>query len=152
VIAAATAMPATVPELTALPVFSGPANRRLAPRWLAALDRARAIAENRLPPSSLPSDGPPPPRLWKVRDPAAAARLADSRALVARLSEEHRVPVENLLTPDTLRRLCWRPPEPLTPEAVDQTLRRAGARPWQVELLAEPLAAALGAASPTREG
>jgi ribonuclease D len=143
VVAAATAMPATVPELTALPVFSGPANRRLAPRWLAALDRARALAENRLPPSSLPSDGPPPPRLWKDRDPAAAARLAASRALMARLSEEHRVPVENLLTPDTLRRLCWRPPEPLTSPAVAETLRRAGARAWQVDLLAEELTAAM---------
>jgi ribonuclease D len=151
VISAATQMPGTVPELTALPVFSGPANRRLAPRWLAALDRARALAENRLPPSSLPSDGPPPPRLWKDRDPAAAARLAAARELMARLCEEHRVPVENLLTPDTLRRLAWRPPEPLTPETVADALRAAGARPWQVELLAQPLAAAMQA-EPAADG
>jgi ribonuclease D len=143
IVAAAGAMPATVPELTALPIFSGPANRRIARRWLAAIDRARQLPAAELPPPTLPAEGPPPPRLWKDRDPDAARRLAASRAAVAELSEEHRVPVENLLAPDLLRRLCWEPPEDRSLEAVSAALRDGGARPWQVTLVGGPLTAAL---------
>jgi len=148
IVAAASAMPASVPELTKLPVFSGPANRRIAARWMAALDRARRLEENQLPPLSLPSDGPPPPRVWKDRDPEAAARLAAARAVMAALSEKHAVPVENLLTPDLLRRLCWRPPEDPTADAVAAQLLDAGARPWQVALTAPAVVAAWGGADP----
>ena len=41
----------------------------------------------------------------------AAARLATARTLVNAFAEEHNVPVENLLTPDYLRRVLWKPPE-----------------------------------------
>lgn len=142
IVSAATAMPESVPELTRLPVFSGPANRRIAARWLAAVDRARRLREDQLPPLSLPSDGPPPPRVWKDRDPDAADRLARAREVVAALSEEHAVPVENLLTPDVLRRLCWRPPADTSVAGLGAALLAAGARPWQVELIAPALVAA----------
>lgn len=142
IVSAAAAMPASVPELTRLPVFSGPANRRIAARWLAAVDRARRLRDDQLPPLSLPSDGPPPPRLWKDRDPQAAERLARARAVLAALSEEHRVPVENLLTPDLLRRVCWNPPPDAGPEGLAAALAAGGARPWQVELTAAAIAQA----------
>lgn len=143
IVAAAAAMPASVPELTALPVFSGPANRRIAARWFAAVDRARRLSDDELPAPTLASEGPPPARLWKDRNPDAAARLAAARQAVAALSREHAVPVENLLQPDLLRRLCWEPPEPAGPQDVAERLRAGGARPWQVSLLAGPLAEAL---------
>lgn len=142
IVSAATAMPESVPELTRLPVFSGPANRRIAARWLAAVDRARRLREDQLPPLSLPSDGPPPPRVWKDRDPDAADRLARAREVVAALSEQHAVPVENLLTPDLLRRLCWRPPADTSVAGLRAALLAAGARPWQAELIAPALVAA----------
>jgi ribonuclease D len=50
------------------------------------------------------------------------------------IAEQYDVPLENLLTPDHLRRLAWRPPSPLTEESVDQVLAALGARPWQREL------------------
>jgi ribonuclease D len=53
--------------------------------------------------------------------------------------------VENLLTPDLVRRVTWSPPEPLSEEAVGDALRAGGARPWQVALTAPALAAALRA-------
>ena len=42
--------------------------------------------------------------------------------------------MENLLTPDFVRRLAWRPPAPVTEESVDAALAGYGARPWQREL------------------
>ena len=52
------------------------------------------------------------------------------------------LPVENLLTPDLLRRLAWNPPEPLTPETVAAELTRGGARSWQIDATAGPLVTA----------
>ena len=90
-------------------------------------------------------DGPPPPRSWADRDPAAAARLAAARGVVTSLAEQHAVPVENLLQPDLLRRLCWSPPVQRDAAGLGDTLLAGGARPWQVELVAGPLAAAFAA-------
>ena len=62
---------------------------------------------------------------------------------MASLAEENRLPVENLLSPDALRRLSWDPPRPCDEQAVAQALAGYGARPWQIELTAEPIAHAL---------
>lgn len=146
VVNAASRMPRTAAELTALPVFSGPANRRLAATWLGAVEAARRLPEADLPPPAAAVDGPPPPRSWPDRDPEAAARLARVRPALADLAAHHGLPVENLLTPDTARRLAWRPPEPATPEAVARFLAAQGARDWQVQVTAAPLAVALAGA------
>jgi ribonuclease D len=53
------------------------------------------------------------------------------------------MPAENLVPPDAVRRLAWQPPADLTPTAVGADLAGYGARPWQVELAAIPIARAL---------
>jgi len=63
--------------------------------------------------------------------------------VVTALAEENRLPVENLLSPDALRRLSWDPPKPCAGHAVADALAGYGARPWQIELTAEPIARAL---------
>jgi len=68
------------------------------------------------------------------KDPVAAARLATARQSLTELSEEWDLPVENLLTPDHLRRLMWRPPTELTAQSVDASLAELGARSWQRRL------------------
>ncbi|HEY2207564.1 MAG TPA: hypothetical protein VGH99_24190, partial [Pseudonocardia sp.] len=94
-----------------------------------------------LPPAALPSDGPPPVNRWSDRDPDAAARLAAAKKAVAEISTQRTVPVENLLQPDLLRRVCWQPPD----GPVRDALRAGGAREWQVDLLGDQLDAALKA-------
>ena len=80
------------------------------------------------------SEGPPQARLWPAKDPVAASRLAAVREALQAIAEEHQLPAENLLTPDYVRRLAWRPPTPMSEEAVDAALADYGARPWQREL------------------
>jgi ribonuclease D len=92
------------------------------------------MTEAELPAMHIPNDGPPQARLWMARDPVAAARLAAVRGALTAIAAQHNVPVENLLTPDYVRRIAWRPPSPLTPDVVDQALADYGARPWQREL------------------
>nr|WP_246061633.1 HRDC domain-containing protein [Lapillicoccus jejuensis] len=111
--------------------------------WLEAVRRAEAIPERELPPLALPATGPPPQRAWADRDPVAAARLAQAREELAAFAEEHRVPVENLLTPETLRRVLWQPPQDTSVEGVGTALGAYGARPWQVEIAAPVVATAI---------
>ena len=149
IVAAATALPRTVDELVALRPFGGKATRRRAAQWLVPVTEALALPDSELPSARGPrTDAPPPPRAWADRDPAAAARLVAARAVVTGIAERHRLPVENLLQPDLLRRLCWTPPRALTEDAVADALATGGARPWQVGLVAGPLAAALDVAAP----
>ena len=103
-------MPTTTTALLDTQGFHGRGARRYADRWLAALERAAALRDTELPPLTLRTDGPPQPRVWAERDPVAAARLATARELVTAFAEERHVPVENLLTPDYLRRVLWKPP------------------------------------------
>jgi ribonuclease D len=140
IVEAATAAPTSADALAALPVFRGRAQRRLTAYWFSALTQAGRLDLADLPRAAPPSDGPPPVARWADRDPDAAARLTAARAAVASVSEERNVPVENLLQPDLLRRLCWSPP---SDGDIPAALRKGGARDWQVELLAPLLEAAL---------
>jgi ribonuclease D len=94
-------------------------------------------------PVNQPMDGPPPPHRWAERDPIAAARLARCRAVVVGTAESHRLPPENLISPDYIRRLAWSPPDEISAQTVSDTLRGFGARNWQVSLLAVQLAEVL---------
>ena len=78
---------------------------------------------------------------------SAAARLAAAREAVGALAATHRLPVENLLSPDALRRLAWEPPAPATTETITAALRASGARRWQAELTAGLLAEAFASAA-----
>jgi ribonuclease D len=144
IVAAATASPTSVEELLALPSFRGPAARRNARTWWDALATAVALPDSKLPPQSLPSDGPPPARAWADKDPLAAARLAAARAALAELSEQLSVPVENLISPDAVRRVLWSPPGE-DEATLAAALAALGARPWQVELAAPILTRSLDA-------
>jgi ribonuclease D len=144
IVEAARALPGSQTELTDLAGFKGRGARRHAPEWRRAVERARAEAEPTLPGTATPlPEGPPPAHRWAERDPVAARRLAAVRTVVAALADEHSLPAENLLQPDVVRRLTWRPPEPPSPQAVGAGLVAHGARPWQVNLTALPISKAL---------
>jgi ribonuclease D len=146
IVAAAMADPATKADLLATKGFHGRGAQRYADRWVAALARARELPEEDLPVRAPRTDGPPTPRAWAERDPVAAKRLALARDAISTMSEELRVPAENLLTPDTVRRVMWEPAGSDVAALADQ-LRGLGAREWQVELTAPVLAAATESAA-----
>jgi ribonuclease D len=143
IIDAALADPPDESALLSRPVFSGRMQRRHVKTWLAALQTARALPASELPPLRVHGGSPPPVNRWSDRDPAAAARLSAARAALTEVAEQHKLPLQNLLTPDLVRRLCWEPPDPLDAAAVERILVAGGARRWQCELTAHPLATAL---------
>ncbi|MEJ8660477.1 HRDC domain-containing protein [Streptomyces sp. MS1.AVA.4] len=145
IVEAALALPLNLTALTALSGFGHRMGRRQLEQWQAAVDRARALPDAELPQPGQPVAGPPPPRSWADKDPEAAARLSAARAAVSSLAEQLNLPQENLITPDTVRRLCWEPPADLSPEAVSAALTTLGARAWQVEQVTPLLTRALQA-------
>ncbi|WP_281964173.1 ribonuclease D [Serinicoccus marinus] len=135
--------------------------------WLGALKAAAALPDDALPEPPRRGDTPPPPRAWAEREPAAAERLTQVRADLSDLSERLEIPVENLMTPDVVRRILWKPPAEMGEEsgdgdtsgsgygsrhgdgdaadAVDRAAAELGARPWQRQLVVPILLAALEA-------
>ena len=136
-VSAVQADPANEGALLELPVFRGRANRRLVGTWFGALARGRAVPEAELPPQSRPgrgaAAGQPVGRPRPRRGHPAAGR---PRRVWPRSPRSTSVPVENMLSPDLVRRIMWSPPEPRDAATVAEALRAGGAREWQIELTA----------------
>lgn len=140
IIAAARALPRTVPQLLNVSGFVGRSSAKEAPRWVAALQRARTSTE--LPAQHVKSAGPPPPRSWPDRHPEAARRYETSRTRLDRVAAGLGMPRENLITPALLKQICWQPPETVDLDGMRQELARLGARQWQIEKTAAVLTVA----------
>ena len=137
-VAVVKAQPRSSAALAALRDFKGRASRTDLSVWWNAVERG--LTTDDLPPlRPAASDVLPPPRAWSERNPEADARLKAARAALTLVSESLSIPLENVLTPETLRRVAWTPPEPLTAEAVSDALRELGARAWQIEATAQTI-------------
>lgn len=115
--------------------------KRNASTWIAAAIRAHSLPDNELPPLKLPVTGPPAPRNWEARNPQAWRRLEYARAQLSQLAEKLGLPVENLMTPDVIRRALWTPPEDAS--SLRQMLVDYNARPWQIEIVGPVLETAI---------
>lgn len=135
-VAAVMANPKTRQDLAQLKEFTGRASRSQLDRWWAAIETGRAATALPLE-RARGGDSLPPPRVWAERNAPADARIKSARPAVDALAEQWRMPPENLLTPDHLRRLAWSPPEPLDAATIGAALEELGARAWQIEQTAQ---------------
>jgi len=117
------------------------------PVWLSAIESAVNTPEEQWPPMKSGADTLPPLKLWRERFADKYAPLTHARFAVEKIASELSIPAENLVSPEIIRRICWTPPlhstSSLEVEAVSQAMLALGARPWQVNLLAPSVAAAL---------
>jgi ribonuclease D len=145
IVAAAQAKPASLDALLAIREWQSRGNKRRAPQWYSAIAAAMALPEKLLPDLRGPrADGPPQARMWADKKPEAAVRLEAAKKVIAALMAQHDIPAENLLQPDALRRVCWDYAGGGEAEVV-AVLRERSARPWQIGLIAAPLAGAFAA-------
>ncbi len=138
ILAAAVAKPRTRPELSSLRSFTGRASRSYLDLWWEALQssyKATVLPAIR----AEKTEGIPNHRNWAAKYPEADRRLRDAKNSLTKISESLNLPLENLLTPDYLRQVCFAPPESATLEDVRQALLGFGARAWQVDLTAEAI-------------
>jgi ribonuclease D len=110
--------------------FQGRASRTLLSTWWEAIAKAQEL-EISLEPSEK-GNGIPNHKSWERRFPDAHHRLELVRPLVLAMAAELKIPVENLLTPDYLRRVCFEPQQD-----VAKQLSEYGARKWQIDLVTE---------------
>lgn len=117
------------------------------PLWLESIALAVALPEQEWPQMRTNTDTLPPIKLWRDKFPEKYAPLSHARVGLEKISEENNIPVENLITPELVRRICWNPPqgsnESLQVAAVETSLLSLGARPWQVNLVGQVIASAL---------
>lgn len=137
-IVAATMNPRSRSELAANRDFKGRASRSEIDLWWKAVIKGKTAEPPG--PRARDRDAIPHHRSWAQRFPEAANRLAVAREAVREEADRQHMPVENLLTPDTLRRLVWAPPSPPTEQAIVSRLAELGARDWQRVAIAPILA------------
>ena len=115
--------------------------------WLDSIASAVALPEDQWPNMRTNADTLPPIKLWRDKFPEKFAPLSHARAAIELIAEENQIPVENLITPEYVRRVCWKPPvgatSTLSVSEVENALAELGARQWQIDLVAPALAAAL---------
>ena len=115
--------------------------------WLDSIASAVALPEEQWPTMRTNADTLPPIKLWRDKFPEKFAPLSHARAAIELIAEENQIPVENLITPEHVRRVCWKPPvgatTTLSVSLVETALSELGARQWQIDLVAPSLAAAL---------
>ncbi len=147
IVAAAQAMPLDRDALMSTKGFHGRGAERYSSRWVATLREVDELSEDELPSRAPRGDGPPLPRAWAEKDPVAARRLALAREAMTALAEDRNLPVENVLTPDSLRRTLWTPPATRQGDelidAVVTQLAGYGARGWQIALAAPVIVTAI---------
>jgi ribonuclease D len=148
-VTAARVLPETKRDLAALKEFTGRASRSQIDRWWNAIQAGMASTD--LPVLRSTGETVPPPRVWSEKNPEADKRLKAARAAMTDVAASMSIPVENLLTPESLRRLAWSPPEPAAAQDIAQALETLGARPWQVDATAQVIADAFVDASQTPE-
>ena len=115
------------------------------PRWLKAIEAALALPEDQCPDNRSKSDALPPIKIWRERFPEKFIPLSHARFQMSLAAEELELPVENLLTPELLRQICWLLPEP---SEVARLLGEMGARQWQIDLATPILIDALAQDEP----
>jgi ribonuclease D len=115
--------------------------------WLEAIAAAVALPEDQWPQMRTNADTLPPIKLWREKFPDKYAPLSHARAAIELVASENNIPIENLMTPEYVRRMCWNPPtgstHTLSVSLVEEGLKTLGARQWQIDLVAPVLAAAL---------
>ena len=107
--------------------------------WISAIARALALTEDQWPEARSKSDTLPPIKLWRERFPERYAPLTHARFNLQARAQELSIPLENLLSPELVRRICWSPPE----GSVSDALLALGSRRWQAAIASPILEAAL---------
>lgn len=122
-------------ELAANKSFQGRASRTRLGEWWDAIADASSVE---IDPNPEKGNGIPNHRSWEKRFPEAHIRLNAVRPLLAELAELHKLPIENLLTPDYLRRVMFEPEA-----SISNMLAELGARDWQIGLALPAIEAGL---------
>jgi len=107
--------------------------------WISCITDAIAMPEDQWPEARSKSDAMPPIKIWRERFMEKYAPLSHARFNLQVRAEELSIPLENMISPELVRRICWEPPA----TSVNEALIAMGARRWQAEIASPILEKAL---------
>lgn len=137
-------------EIRRLPTLRHRSHKALAEHWAGVVEAGLAQPASLHPKPAAREAGMPPPKAWPERFPAAADRWQRIRPALNSLATELGIPPEVLISPETIRRLAWEPGSSLASAAeLTAHLAVAAARPWQIELCAPVILAAMTGPAPS---
>jgi len=117
------------------------ATRRHQRVWRDAIARAKEMPQSQWPAAKVTSDSPPPVRAWIDRAPESWAALEYAKTAIQQVAEQMNIPQENIVTPESVRRVLWNPPS--SPDDLTRALIALKVRPWQHEIVKPILVTAL---------
>ena len=115
--------------------------------WISCITDAIAMPEDQWPEARSKSDVLPPIKIWRDRFPEKYAPLTHARHNLQLRAEELSIPLENMISPELVRRICWQPPQ----GSVHEALIALGARRWQAEIASPILEQALTEREPLEQ-
>jgi ribonuclease D len=124
----------TKPELASDRSFVGRASRNYLDTWWDALERGKNSRD--LPALKLANTGIPNHRSWPTRWPNAHKRLICTRHNLTEVAKTLEIPLENLVSPETIRQICWIERDSAELDEIIRELKSFNARDWQIELIA----------------
>ena len=133
--------PKTRPELAATKQFAGRASRTYLDTWWSAIEEGRNSRD--LPPLKVAATGIPNHRNWPSKWPKAHARLVCARYFLTQFAETVTVPVENIISPETVRQICWIERDSVDAATIANEMREFNCRDWQIDLVADLIAKAI---------
>ena len=146
IIEIATKKPSTIEAITKVIGWRSKIQSPPYDRWLARLNHSLATPVEQQVELRIQSNNLPPIKVWKERNPLGYARLSHARAGIAALALELDLPIENLITPELVRKLCWELPRNKESDYeiyVAEQLKQMGARDWQISQVTPVIAQAL---------
>ena len=129
------------PELASDKSFAGRASRSYLDTWWAAVEDGRN--ERDLPQLKIAATGIPNHRSWPNRWPKAHQRLICARFHLGELAKDLSLPLENLISPESIRQICWIERDQVAVAELNVELKALKARNWQISLIAQVLADAI---------
>jgi len=124
--------PKSKSELASLRSFTGRASRTYIDLWWEAYEKG--MQEKNLVDLKPKTVGIPSHRNWANKFPDANTRFLWMKKLLRDLSEQQAIPVENLISPEVVRGLCFEPPA-LQNDSLKLALESRRVRAWQIELV-----------------
>lgn len=123
--------------------------------WWKILSGGYEMDQSHWPEMRARGDGMPPPKIWRDKFPIAYIHYQHARLLLGAVSEALKIPLENLISPELVRRVTFHEgKERIYKDAderksyVEAALTAGNVRPWQIRLSLEPLTNALANTEP----
>lgn len=127
----------TARDMSSIMGFRRTYARRYRDRWVRAAREVSQLSAKELPPLRLPHEGPPhQAHSWQRSNPEAWTRWQLLRPAANDMAKAISMPPENLIQPEALRWLAWKPLPRVDEQSVRQRLSAHEVRQWQQDLLA----------------